>query len=632
MLSYTAKNSTTVLLGNTFISIIAFITTVILTNTLSKELFGTYRFVLSIIPLLLIATLPDMGTAVTRAVAREQIPDINSIIKEKIKYGIVASIVSIIFCIYYLVIGNKVLSSLFIITAFFIPFFDVFLIYINVLYGKKLFKTASIYNVISKLFSATIIILAVFLTQNIYIILTIFFVSQIIPQLFFYRKINKTCDQKNIINDPSIIVYGKHLTILGTISVITNNIDKILVWYLLGAESLAVYVVALLIVAEGSRLVDAISIVLLPVFSESKSLENIKKVVKNIPLLILFLIFLTSITILIIPAAFPIIFPNYIGSIRLAQISTILFLFIPINSIIYRYFIAEGTKRIMFKYQIIKILALASVFFSTYNKLNIYGALISLITSEILGFLYIIYTLKNYVKKQNGTSFKIITEKKYSIKILLHKINHLSPTIKQIINIIRFFTFAKKCKTYPQTTTLYSDGSWVERKTTKDQEKIEYYLEQNIKPNNTILHIGVGNSSLAKKINKKIKKIDGITIIEEEKNNGDALKIHNYQISIINKNNTNQLAEIKNTYDYIVDNDIAAYSCCKKHFEEMMKFYTTILSQEGKILVGKISSGYFDYGFPLINFYIKKITKNFNLEIEENKDIIIFKKNINPKK
>jgi hypothetical protein len=219
-------------------------------------------------------------------------------------------------------------------------------------------------------------------------------------------------------------------------------------------------------------------------------------------------------------------------------------------------------------------------------------------------------------------TFEIKKETRWSRKIIIGRLNKHLPFLRPIINYIRFVTFRNECPSYPTPTVVYSDGPWIERKVTKDQQAIEAYLSTRTNTNIRLLHVGIGSSSIAKKFSDMCI-IDGLTVVQGEKEYADNLKLSNYKTYIIDKNDIDSLKKLPGNYDYIIDNDIAAYSCCKKHFEIMLETYDSLLSKSGEILIGEISLGYFDSGFPPTLQYLNKIAGKNGLRIERSFGILI---------
>jgi hypothetical protein len=120
--------------------------------------------------------------------------------------------------------------------------------------------------------------------------------------------------------------------------------------------------------------------------------------------------------------------------------------------------------------------------------------------------------------------------------------------------------------------------------TTVDQARIEDALENMDVDGRQILHVGVGNSRLAQRFAPRVHLIDGLTVCEAEKKLADSLHITNYTVYFLSKYSREFLIMIKNQYDYIVDNNLASYACCKYHFYRMLDNYLWCLRADGRVL------------------------------------------------
>ena len=128
---------------------------------------------------------------------------------------------------------------------------------------------------------------------------------------------------------------------------------------------------------------------------------------------------------------------------------------------------------------------------------------------------------------------------------------------------------------------------WVDHsrdETTVDQARIEDALEGIEVGGRDILHVGVGNSRLAQRFAGRARLIDGLTVSEPEKALADSLRIPNYTVHLLSKYGREFLVRIENRYDYIVDNNLASFACCKYHFHRMFDNYLWCLQPGGCIL------------------------------------------------
>lgn len=214
------------------------------TNLLSPDVYGIYKYVLSIVSLLLITTLNGVDSAVTQSVARGFDGTLAVGLRTKIKWGLLGSFGSLCVALYYYIQGNNILALAFLISAFFIPFIESFDLYNALLNGKKLFKRFSNWNSIKKVIPTVLLISTIYFSQNLFIILAVYFLSALILNVWFYKKTNDELLSNNTV-DPESMSFGKHLSVLNILSTLATELDKILVFHYLGAVQLAVYTIAL---------------------------------------------------------------------------------------------------------------------------------------------------------------------------------------------------------------------------------------------------------------------------------------------------------------------------------------------------------------------------------------------------
>lgn len=122
------------------------------------------------------------------------------------------------------------------------------------------------------------------------------------------------------------------------------------------------------------------------------------------------------------------------------------------------------------------------------------------------------------------------------------------------------------------------------RATTEDQRRIEDYLHGKSMPA-AILHIGVGNSEFAQTFTKKGARVVGVTVSQDELRHAENLCIKGYETFLCNKYH-HSLADVlrDKKFDYIVDNNLAAFACCRYHLTTMLQTYLHVLKPRGWIL------------------------------------------------
>ena len=398
---YLARSGFWSLLGQGVGSLSSFIVVFLLANILSKETFGQYRFILSVIPIFTLFTLPGIGTTLVRSIARGHVVDLTKIAKTKIKWSLLGSFLALGVSFYYFYLGNNLLGFALIFVAIFLPFIETFYIYSAYFKGKQDFKTAAIYDSISRIFQAGIIIIIAFITKNVVVLIIAFFIGQLIARFFFYKKTLKYMSQQVSIEDPisgvhdDTISYGKHLSILNIVSTITDNLDKLLVWHFLGAETLAIYYIALTIPKNVVLLFNVVPRVAFPKFSKNtwEAAER-KKVVRKIFLFFAVLIIPALIYALLVPFVIPIIFRAYHASIFPAMILASLIVISPVNAMVGQILFAQKSIKKILAVQIMGVVVFTSAFLAMYKNLNASGAAIALVVSGTASLFIGIFLVK----------------------------------------------------------------------------------------------------------------------------------------------------------------------------------------------------------------------------------------------
>ena len=87
----------------------------------------------------------------------------------------------------------------------------------------------------------------------------------------------------------------------------------------------------------------------------------------------------------------------------------------------------------------------------------------------------------------------------------------------------------------PWVTRISEAVDWTQQETTRDQAHIEAVLDTMAVTGASILHVGVGNSRFAQRFASQARRIDGLTVHQNEKAHAEALGIPNYTVYVLNK-------------------------------------------------------------------------------------------------
>lgn len=392
---YLAKGGFWLTLGQIISSLSSLFLSIAFANLLSPEIYGTYRYVLSVCGILAIPALAGMGTAMTRAVARGFEGSAIPVMKAKIRWGLIGGLGGLILAVYYYFGNNQQLAICFLIASFFLPVMDAFSIYDAVLIGKKDFCHSTKYAVISQIIAVTLLIVAIALTHNLYIIVMTYFLSWTVMRAFFFIltlkkfKLNKEIDQ-------STVSYGKHLSFMSIIGSVANYLDRLLLFHFLGSVEVAIYSIAIAPPEQFKGLFKNINILSLPKLAENDKNQSypLKLILEKSLKVVLFSGVIVIVYIIIAPLAFKLFFPKYMASVFYSQIFSISLisaaLMVPLTLLQ-----ARAHKKSLYKYNIISSVFQIASLIIFIPFFGIMGAVMARVFSRILNFFIILFLVRN---------------------------------------------------------------------------------------------------------------------------------------------------------------------------------------------------------------------------------------------
>lgn len=316
---YLARGGFWLTTGQIIASLSALLLAVAFANLVSKEVYGTYKYIMAIGGLLGALTLTGLATAMMQSVSR----GFDSILKEGFTINLLWSLGSITVgsavSAYYFIQGNTTLSLGVLIVTLALPLLASFSTAGYYLLGKKRFSDATKRSSLITCSTSIVTALALFFTQNVLAILVIYFTVQIIVSSIVYvltlRDVTVSAKK-----DPEVIPYAKHVSVMNAMGIIALNIDKILVFQYLGTAQLALYALAVALPDQLKSLLKQLLPLTLPKFalrSAAEIKETMGRKVFQLGILILVAI---SAYIFIAPYVFAFLFPAYSESVPYSQL------------------------------------------------------------------------------------------------------------------------------------------------------------------------------------------------------------------------------------------------------------------------------------------------------------------------
>ncbi len=383
---YLAKGGFWLGLGQFISSASAFLASVAFANLLAPDAYGIYKFVLSINSLILITTLTGMDSSVTQSISRGFEGTLLVGVKEKMKWGVIGSGISLSIAAYYLLNGNNPLAISFAILAIFVPFTESTDLYNSLLWGKKLFNIQAKYNAINTLLILAASTITLFLTKNIYLVLLAYLLALSIPNIIFLRNVlgkYKTNDEI----DPDAIRFGKHLSLINIVSMIVTQLDKILVFHYVGAANLAVYALAVAPTDQVKGLLKNLNSLAMPKFSEKTSEEIKRNLWYKIWTLGIIMLVIVFAYIMLVPILFKIFFPKYLSSILYSQVLSLSLLPVVLAGFLYTILESQKATRELYQHNVYTNIFSILILFPLVYYFGIWGAISSRIINRIFVFI-----------------------------------------------------------------------------------------------------------------------------------------------------------------------------------------------------------------------------------------------------
>lgn len=328
-LRYIIRGGTWLTISNVVSSITAFLSSIAFAYFVPQDTFGIYQYILTVVGLLTIVTMPRINDAVSRAVSRGKEGEFRHGLHSRLRWGILASIGALAIAAYYAIKGNAMFATAFVVVAAFVWFFDALGLFIAYLKAKRLFREAVSYKVVGRVVTLGVTVLVIWQTQNLLAIVITYFVTlTVVRTVSHYLVVLR--HPPNAEYEPDTLRYGKSLSLLATFKTGVAQLDKILVYHYLGPVELAIYFFATAPVDQVRSAFAALSDLASPKFSQADgSVLRSTLLPKLLRFELVVLIPVVVAYIVVIPYLFPLVFPAYGDYVLYTQIYAFSLLFFP---------------------------------------------------------------------------------------------------------------------------------------------------------------------------------------------------------------------------------------------------------------------------------------------------------------
>ena len=340
--AYFAKNSFWVSFKNGVGMLVGFCLSIAWARLASKQVYGQYTFVLSIMYLLTFLSVPRFNFALSQAVAKGYEGALKQTTKVSFLGSLVAGLAFLAVASRYFYLGDPGLGYSFIWVAIFFPLLFGLKTYDHFLIGKRRFDRSAQFAALSSVLTGISLILALRLPILVFLYLLINGGGNVV----FWNYTRSLVRNKK--KDPDVVRFGMYLTGLSLAAMLMSRFGQVLLNQFQGAEMLATYTIAMVIPsAIQNQLQNLIDVAKIKVADRGR--QQLVGVWRRhgwkwlgLGLGTAALLWLT------LPVVIPLIYSNkYNDAVIYAQVASLALILWPVNTFIGELVVLEKKKKII---------------------------------------------------------------------------------------------------------------------------------------------------------------------------------------------------------------------------------------------------------------------------------------------
>lgn len=318
---YLASGSFWSLAGQVAASGTALVLSVAMARYVPKDVYGTYKYILAIIDILMLFSLGGIGTAVMQSTARGYGGALVEGLEANLRWSFAVFIGALAFGAYYLLAGNAVLGVGILLGGCAAPLIASFNLYAPYLAGKKEFRLQVWYmDVVTNIVPAAALIAVAYLAPQPLLLILTYVVANLAATAYAYLRTRQRFRAAEGARDPHMLTYGKHLSVIGIVSGIAGNLDQLLLFHFVGAASLAIYAFSIGIVDQSKGPLKMIDTMMQARFAPQSETSIARGMMQKCLLLALGGLVMCAIYIPLAPFIYRVLFPAYLVAVPYSQV------------------------------------------------------------------------------------------------------------------------------------------------------------------------------------------------------------------------------------------------------------------------------------------------------------------------
>ena len=279
-LPYFAKNGFWISIRQVIVACSSLAMIATLSRFVDPEVFGKYQLIVSLVSLVAIFSLPGMSTALVQAVAQGRDGFYLDAFGRSLRMSLVGSGLIILIGSYYFLTDTK-LGIAVLLMALVFPFISAFGLWEAYFQGRERFDIAARNASILAIIQSLLVCGSAILFPHQLVILILSYAASVGVTNVFFHRISRL-SIRNDETDEQSVRFGYFMTKMGALGILSEQIDKLLVGFLLGPAQLAVYAVISFFGLRVKDLVRPFSAMLVPkIVTEEKNFWDIVKTHKK---------------------------------------------------------------------------------------------------------------------------------------------------------------------------------------------------------------------------------------------------------------------------------------------------------------------------------------------------------------
>jgi len=299
------------------LTLLSLLTTYCFTNYSTKDIYGSYSYIQSIVGIVMLFSLPGMANAILRSASRGYDGALFVGVRLRLKFSLIGSVVLLLASgVFHLrgqgdiALGTLVASALF-------PALFSFTDFRSYLQGRQLFGRYALYGFLNTFISTAATVAAILLLDHYVLILSANLIARGLSNLLLLAATRPITRNREV--DEGFVGFGRNLSLLAILGSVVYYIDHLVVGTYFSMAALAAYKLAFVLSEPIRTLGVFINKLTFPRMARTRGRKTFLHFRRRLPLVILGLIPVGIVAELVVPLVVTWLFPLYPESIPLAR-------------------------------------------------------------------------------------------------------------------------------------------------------------------------------------------------------------------------------------------------------------------------------------------------------------------------